>query len=117
MSAATRAVGRGAQAKGIPIVAVVALAARSVARNPVWKDNASLALHDVEVLPSSAKLHAGAGIALHELGRDDEAEQAFRRAVAIYGDYAQMHYNLGQLLRARGAWEEAIAAHLAEAAA
>ena len=92
----------------ILIVAVGALATRTVARNPVWKDNASLALHDVAVMPSSAKLQAGAGIVLHEQGRDDAAEQAFRKAVAIYGDYAQMHYNLGELLRARGAWEQAI---------
>lgn len=103
-------------------VAVVALssalilvyAARSLARVPDWKSNLSLALADVADQPRSAKLQAGAGMFLAEAGRDAEAEAHLRRALAIYPDYAQMHYNLAVLLARRGATDEA-AEHLTRA--
>ncbi len=88
--------------------ATVTLGARTWLRNPVWKDNASLALHDVEVMPRSAKLQAGAGIVLHELGRRDQAEARYRKALEIYPEYAQIHYNLGVLLRDEGRMAEAV---------
>jgi hypothetical protein len=92
------------------------LGARTWVRNPVWKDNATLALNDVEILPRSAKLQAGAGIVLHEQGRFEEAEKRYRTAVSIYPDYAQIHYNLGVLLAGRGRRIEA-AGETARAAA
>lgn len=99
------------------VAAVVGLLAwRTIARNPVWRDNESLALHDVRVMPRSAKLQAGAGIALHARGRYLEAEAAYREALAIYPEYAQIHYNLGSLLLRRQANVEAIE-HLQRAAA
>lgn len=94
---------------------LAALGARAMARNPVWRDNATLALNDVEIMPRSAKLQAGAGIAFHERGRLDEAEARYREAIGIYPDYAQIHYNLGVLLLDRGRALEA-AAELARAA-
>ena len=45
---------------------------------------------------------------LADAGRDNEAEAHLRRAVEIYPDYAQMHYNLAVLLARRGARDEAI---------
>ncbi|HEX5041330.1 MAG TPA: tetratricopeptide repeat protein [Candidatus Polarisedimenticolaceae bacterium] len=68
----------------------------------------------MKLQPRSAKLQAGAGIALHAAGRDQEAEAAYRQALAIWPNYAQIHYNLALLLDERGAAEEAIA-HLKEA--
>jgi tetratricopeptide (TPR) repeat protein len=97
------------------LVLLAALSGRTIARNPDWRSNLTLAVHDVAVTPRSAKLHGGAGIALADAGETDRAERHFRRAVEIWPDYAQMHYNLGQLLAARGARDEAIA-HLREAA-
>jgi len=97
------------------IVVLGAMAVRTVVRNPVWADNKSLALHDVRVMPNSAKLQAGAGIQ-HYLAKDNEAaEAAFREALAIYPDYAQVHYNLGVLLKAGTERGEAIE-HLVKAA-
>jgi len=95
-----RSFGRARQVTPVLLVAVVvaALFARSWARNPQWADNRTLALHDVETLPRSAKLQAGAAIVLHGEGRRAEAEAAYRRALEIYPDYAQMHFNLGRLL-------------------
>ena len=90
------------------ILALVALGARTWHRNPAWKDNASLALHDVRIMPRSAKLQAGAGIVLAERGERASAERHFLAALAIYPDYAQVHYNLGILLSRRGAWSGAV---------
>jgi tetratricopeptide (TPR) repeat protein len=89
-------------------VALLSLGARARHRNPFWKDNATLALHDVETTPRSAKLQAGAAIALAERGDRTAAEQHFKEAIAIYPDYAQARYNLGILLAERGARSEAI---------
>ena len=44
------------------------------------------------------------------MGRADEAATAYRRALAIDPGYASAHNNLGALLHARGAFEEAAAA-------
>ncbi|HEX5041335.1 MAG TPA: DUF1736 domain-containing protein [Candidatus Polarisedimenticolaceae bacterium] len=100
------------------LVAAAALlglgAARTWTRIPAWHDNATLALADVKLQPRSAKLQAGAGIALHAAGREAEAEAAYRQALQIWPDYAQIHYNLALLLEKRGATEEAIT-HLQQA--
>jgi len=96
-------------------VVVAALFARSWARNPQWADNRALALHDVETQPRSAKLQAGAAIVLHGEGRRAEAEAAYRRALEIYPDYAQMHFNLGRLLLDGGDGAGAVE-HLSRAA-
>jgi Flp pilus assembly protein TadD len=115
-------VARAADRRRAATVAILASAlvltaagARTMARNPVWRDNLTLAEHDARVSPRSAKLHAGAGIALHAEGRIDEAEPAYRRALAIYPDYAQVHYNLGELLLLRERPAEAME-HLRRAA-
>ena len=105
-----------------PLVAAMVLTAvliglaatRTWSRIPAWNDNATLALTDVKAQPRSAKLQAGAGIALHASGRDADAEAAYRQALAIWPEYAQIHYNLALLLEKRGASDEAIT-HLKEA--
>lgn len=89
------------------IVAVL-FAVRTVARNPDWRDNQTLAFHDVLVRPDSAKLQFGAGLAWNATGDPEAAEAAFRTAVEIYPEYAQAHFNLAQLLMGRGSFAEAI---------
>lgn len=106
---------RGRAAIALAAALLAAFGARTWARNPVWKDNATLALNDVEVMPRSAKLQAGAGIALHERGLLERAEARYREAIRIYPDYAQIRYNLAVLLLARGRTMEA-AGELARAA-
>jgi tetratricopeptide (TPR) repeat protein len=99
--------GRGRLAVAATVLLVTAMAARSVARVPAWKDNLTLATTDVVSQPRSAKLQAGAGIFLAANGRAADAEDHFRRALEIYPDYAQIHYDLGVLLARRGAPAEA----------
>jgi len=90
------------------VAALAALGCRTWHRNPAWKDNASLALNDVRVMPRSAKLQAGAGIVLAERGERAAAERHFLAALEIYPDYAQVHYNLGLLMSRRRAWSDAV---------
>lgn len=95
----------------VTTVAVVALAAggiRTVARNGDWRDNRTLALADVRTQPRSAKLHAGAAIALHADGEPVPAERHYRRALDLWPDYAQAAFNLGVLLSDGGRDDEAI---------
>jgi len=99
----------------IAAVILVAMAVRTTWRNPVWRDNGTLALHDAQVMPRSAKLQAGAGIALHARGDRAAAEPFYREALSIYPDYAQIHYNLGELLVSEKRPDEAIG-HLDRAA-
>jgi tetratricopeptide (TPR) repeat protein len=109
-------------AKRVRVLAVVVLACAAVfgfamrtwARVPDWKNNLSLALADVRTMPRSAKLQAGAGMFLADAGDARAAEDHLRRAVEIYPEYAQMHYNLAVLLVRRGARDDA-ADHLRRA--
>jgi tetratricopeptide (TPR) repeat protein len=100
---------------GVSLAILIALSLRTMWRNPVWKDNSTLALHDVRIMPRSAKLHAGAGIVLHDRGETADAEAAYRSALEIYPDYAQIHYNLGELLQRQSRSSEAVE-HLIRAA-
>lgn len=93
---------------------LVAAAVGTTTRNRVWRDNATLALNDVQVVPRSAKLQAGAGIVHQAQGRLAEAEAAYLRALEIYPDYAQVRFNLGGLL-VRAGRREAAVPHLTRA--
>ena len=57
---------------------------------------------------SDAAYHSNLGNALHALGRLDEADGSYRRALALKPDYAGAHYNLASLLQAQGRCEEAL---------
>jgi len=59
--------------------------------------------------PGLAEAHLGRGLAL-EFGyaRADEAERAYRRAVAARPAYSEAHNNLGQLLARQGKMEAAL---------
>lgn len=99
----------------VTLLLTLLLGAKTWTRNPAWRDNATLATRDALTMPRSAKLHAGAGIAQAAAGDTGTAEQSFRQAIGIYPDYAQVRFNLGQLLMQRGERAEAIE-HLARAA-
>jgi protein O-GlcNAc transferase len=53
--------------------------------------------------------HNNLGNALKALGRLEEGEAAYRRALELKPDHAEAHYNLGIVLHARGALAEAVA--------
>ncbi len=95
-------------------IALTALSARTFTRNPDWDDNLTLALADLRAEPRSAKLHAGAAIELHDAGEIERAREQYEKALRIYPDYAQMHYNYGVLLEPR--WPQEAIRHYRRAA-
>jgi tetratricopeptide (TPR) repeat protein len=60
--------------------------------------------------PNNALIWNAAGNSAKLLGRPGEAERCWRSAIAAAPNYAEAHFNLGVLLRARHALPEAIAA-------
>jgi len=66
----------------------------------------------LEVNPGSGVgLWGGRGVALKALGRVEEAEAAYRRALNIDPGYAEAWFNLGNLYRDNGRWEAAVEAY------
>jgi len=57
-----------------------------------------------------AEAHRGRALVLDlAFGHAEEAEQAYRRAVALRPEFSEAHNDLGQLLARNGRWPEAIA--------
>jgi Tfp pilus assembly protein PilF len=111
--------------------ALAAAAALACAHGPSSKDRRSAEIHHdlgVEALragrfpdalrefdaalavdPRFAEALRGRGIVLDlGFGRLDEAEKAYRSAVAARAGYSEAHNDLGQLLARTGRWDEAI---------
>jgi Flp pilus assembly protein TadD len=61
--------------------------------------------------PQSPGVHTNLGIAMHNQGKEADAEAAFRKAIQLNSDYALAHYNLGVVLVAQGKQLEAEAAY------
>ena len=67
----------------------------------LWRDNATLFRHDVDVQPRSARLRLGVASLDYEAGRSREAEQGFERALGLYPGYPDALLNLATLARER----------------
>jgi len=95
------------------IVVSVLFSAKTVARNPVWKDNLTLFSTDVKVSPNSAKVRSALAATLSDMA-DKEQDLAVRRrliddaivhlkrAVEIYPGSAETWFDLGNLLSKQG---------------
>jgi hypothetical protein len=86
--------------------------ARAVLRNPVWRDQHTLALHDVAIHPRSVKLQTSAGAAYWELGKPELALAHFEAAIAPAGITPDRFLNPFQgrvrALVDLGRWQEAL---------
>ena len=70
------------------------------------------ALQTVERLEGVDPLRSfNMGIALEKLGRQHDAEQAYRLAIRLRPQDSDFHFNLGNLLMSQGRLEEAVAAY------
>jgi tetratricopeptide (TPR) repeat protein len=71
---------------GVLAVVLLALAARTVARNMDWKDNLALYSAAVRAVPNSAKMHANLGGEYLVRNQFDLARKEFQIALRIYPD-------------------------------
>ncbi len=109
---------------GVAAVLVVVAGGRTVTRNADWKDDATLFLHDVAVVPRSvlANGNASAACVVRAEGADGEAREALLRRGAAYAetalalhpgyvdgwfDLGAARYGLGDVDGAARAWNEA----------
>lgn len=106
------------------LVALLGWSWATIERNPVWKNNATLFLTDVQHAPNSAKLNNAAGGVLYDRsrtpGRTQEAmradlqmaKQYLERAVAIHPAYHDAWKTLGNVyFFLDGDYKKAIAAY------
>ncbi len=110
---------------GLAVLLLVPSCFKVWARNPVWKNNETLFLTDVETVPMSAKAQKGAGEALLKMGRDDSTGQhnkaLLERALMHYNRALELHpkfvdawldkgatlYMLGRYAECEAAWNQA----------
>jgi len=64
-----------------------------------------------EHLPNDAEAHSNMGNTLLDMGRLDEAEASYRRALKIKPDFAEAHSNLGNILKELGRLDEAVTSY------
>ena len=95
-----RAAGFAGRAAAALIVAALAFAARR--QTGQWRDDLSLFSHAVAVTRGNWKMHFNLGNTLQHLGREDEAAQEYRQALAAWPDYPEALNNLGILHGRRG---------------
>jgi tetratricopeptide (TPR) repeat protein len=79
-----------------PIAAVVLmiLAGLTMARNRVWQNSVTLWGDSVARGPNNPIAHNNYGMALKEVGREDEAGEQFRIAVGLHKAYTEAELNL-----------------------
>ena len=94
------------------LAAVLAFAARTVTRNAVWKDDASLFEATVATSPKSAKAHYNLAWLSAQSGRLPEALRHYTRATEIYPKYFDAWAGRGAVRQRMGDLAEAEKAFL-----
>jgi tetratricopeptide (TPR) repeat protein len=98
-----------AVAAGMALVAL--LAAGTVLRNPVWRDETTLWSDVVSKSPGDARAWNNLGQTHEQSGRFEAAEQAFSEAVQLDPEYPRARANLGITLQRLGRIDEALEAY------
>jgi len=113
LAAPVREVPRPARAwrESLLLAVVVAYAAATVARNRVWKDDATLYADMVAKVPRSAKAHYNVAWDAQREGGRAAAVTQLREAVAIFPGYYDAWALLGKQLWDEKKWDEAIACY------
>ena len=98
--------GRTGTAVGLLLVGAAGLI--SFHRSAYFHDNLAFSRQWLRTDPQSVNAHYNLGYGLAQLGRHQEAVQAYERALEIEPDYGYAHNNLGNALTRVGKREEAI---------
>lgn len=91
--------------------AVLGFSGLTAVRVGDWHDGLALWSRNVRVQPASWCGHNSLGFELENLGRDAEAMEEYRAALAARPDYPLAQGNLARLLRRLGRVDEALALH------
>ena len=65
----------------------------------------------LELAPQDSESHNNLGVTFEGLGRLEEAEASYRKAVKLKSDYYEAHNNLGNTLKELGRLKEAEASY------
>jgi Tfp pilus assembly protein PilF len=93
---------------GLFLLVLAGYSTKTLARNPVWKDNLTLFSTDVQTSPNSAKLQNALGEVLVTLAYQEtdslkqwrmlnDAEPHLLRAIEIYPTFDEPHFSLGNV--------------------
>ncbi len=94
--------------KPIAVALLVLLALQTAARNRIWANELTLWGDAVEKAPTMRRAHANYGRALQMDGRDDEALDAYRKAIEIDPRHGDAYNNVATLYHENGDLNEAI---------
>ncbi|MFA7256568.1 MAG: tetratricopeptide repeat protein, partial [Kiritimatiellales bacterium] len=87
---------------------VAALTVQACLQTAYWKNSISLWQHTLACTLENCVAYNQMGQALIQQGKFDEAAEQCRKAIKIYPDYYQLHYNLGLALGQYGKLDEAL---------
>ncbi|OLD63243.1 MAG: hypothetical protein AUI47_09785 [Acidobacteria bacterium 13_1_40CM_2_68_5] len=93
---------------------LVALAARTVVRLRDWRDDYTIFRAALRVTPDSVRALFNFAAASEERGDDATATNAYTKALGLWGDFADGHYNLAGVVARQKQGDEAVA-HYREA--
>jgi Tfp pilus assembly protein PilF len=93
---------------GVMALGVGLHSGRTLVRNTDWRSEERLYLHDVQVVPGSAKALNNAGKILQDMGRHPAAIPKFKEAIEVDPTYPTPYINWAYSLSALGREEQAI---------
>ena len=98
-------------ALGILCISIAFCSFWTYERNKVWRSEYALWSDSVKKSPNKARPHNNLGLALADMGRQDEAIEQYYEALKINPVYHKAFNNLGNLYEKEGRYEEAISVY------
>ncbi|HEY5998493.1 MAG TPA: tetratricopeptide repeat protein [bacterium] len=94
---------------GALVAALAALALRTAAQLPLWRDEVTLYLHAATATHGNWLMHYRAAIALEREGRGAEAVVQYEETLRLQPTHVEARLALARLLQSQGRYEEALA--------
>ena len=87
---------------------LVLLAVRGLVRLRDWRDDRTIFARAIAVSPASVRAQFNYGVASEQEGDDAAAAAAYARALAIWGEFSDAHYNLAGLDARHQRWADSV---------